>query len=886
MPHFKFNPLNRQLMHAFGGTVLTLAGLHGVHAQPSDGIERIEITGSAIKRIDAETALPVTIMKMSELRERGITSVEDVVKMISGSQSNTGTSQSVGASTGGASFASMRGIGPNKTLVLLNGRRIVNNAIEGSAPDLNAIPMAALDRIEVLRDGASSLYGTDAIGGVINFITRTNFTGGTFSADYASPQHGAGKSKGFNLGFGKGDMAEDKFNIFGFIDYKNQDVLKASDRPEIPHDGKISSTPYPGIYSQGGARFSPFAPKCDAEFNTPNGTSCTYRYANWVDLVPKTDRLSGMLKGTIDAGGGNRLELDYFMSKSTTGTNIAPVPFAALTVNPGTRFYPGNGITPAPPAGSGIDPSKPLDVRWRDVPNGPRADSGTNDQQRFSAVFKGTAGDWDYNTGLTYSTNKVGYGLVGGYTNGDIITKGVENGIINPFTAGPQDAAGAALLKSADALGPLLSAKGTTTTIDGRGSRELSDWFNAGRPAAVAVGAEFRQEQMQNKVVDPVYAAQVAASTGIDPSTNNVGSRNIMAFYGELNVPVRKSLDVTAAVRYDKYSDFGSTINPKVSFRWQPSSVFLMRGSASTGFRAPSLYDLHASKAYTTTAGVWDDPKLCPGGTAVAGADANAACGNQFQALRSGTSNLKPETSQSTTFGLLLQPNKDLDLSVDFWWIKLNNQINYVPESTVFGNPTKYASYFQRAPDGTLSFDGTQCPGSNCGYIDQSQRNLGGVETKGVDFMASYTMRLEDMGSLNFRGVGTLVNQYDYQNVPDGPWLNNLGGFYKADFPIVKWQSTLSVTWKLEMLTLGLASHYKAGYQDQDGERNVSPYITWDTYGSYAFSKNASLTFGVRNLFDKAPPVSVQTQTFQVGYDPRLADPFMRTFYARGAYQF
>jgi iron complex outermembrane receptor protein len=884
MKRFKVKQINRHLIIAFGGSILTLVSMQSVKAQQANAIETVEVTGSAIKRIDSETALPLTIFKMSELRERGITSIEEIVSLISGNQSVQGTSQSVGAASGGASFANMRGLGQNKTLVLLNGRRIANNAIDSSAPDMSMIPMAALDRVEVLRDGASSLYGTDAIGGVINFITRNNFTGGTASIDYSSPQHGAGKASGFNIGYGKGDLSEDKFNIFGFIDYKNQDVLTAADRADIPHNNKISSTPYPGFYSQGGARYSPIAPDCNFLYNKANGTYCTYQYANWVDLVPKTDRLSGMIKGTFDLGSGQRVEVDYFMTKSKTSTNIAPVPYSALTVNPGTAFYPGNGITPAPPAGANIDPTKPLDVRWRDVPNGPRADSSPNTQQRFSAVLKGIQGDWDYNTGFTYNTNKLSYSLVGGYTNGDIITKGVETGVINPFSP-TQTAAGTALLQSANALGQLLSAQATTITLDGHASRELSDWFNAGRAIGVAFGAEIRNEKSQNKA-DPIYAAQVVASTGVDPLTNNTGSRNVMAIFGELNVPVRKDLDLTAAVRYDNYSDFGSTVNPKVSFRYQPNNVFLMRGSASTGFRAPSIYDLHASKVYTNTPGVWDDPLLCPGGVPAKGANANAACGNQFMALQGGNTALKPETSKSATLGFVLQPSKELDMSVDFWWVRLNNQINYVPDSTIFGDPAKYASYYHRAPDGTLSFDGSQCPGSNCGYIDQTQRNLGGVNTNGVDFMASYTKRLEEMGSLTFRGVATIVDKYDYQNLPNGPWLNNVGGFYQANYPILKLQSTLSVTWKKDDLTLGLANHYKSGYQDQDGVSNVSSYATWDAFGTYAISKNSSLTFGVRNLLDKAPPVSVQSLTFQVGYDPRLADPFMRTFYARGAYRF
>ncbi|MDQ2990867.1 MAG: TonB-dependent receptor plug domain-containing protein, partial [Pseudomonadota bacterium] len=135
-------------------------------------IQRVEITGSAIKRIDAETAVPVTIIKMDDLKKQGVTTIEQVMANLTVSQSSLGTSQVVGSGTGGASYADLRGIGANKTLVLLNGRRLANNAFDSSAPDLNMIPFAALERVEVLRDGASSLYGSDAVGGVINFITR------------------------------------------------------------------------------------------------------------------------------------------------------------------------------------------------------------------------------------------------------------------------------------------------------------------------------------------------------------------------------------------------------------------------------------------------------------------------------------------------------------------------------------------------------------------------------------------------------------------------------------------------------------------------------------------------------------------------------------------
>lgn len=192
-------------------------------AQQDQQLERVEITGSAIKRIDAETAVPVTVLRMDDLRKEGISSVEQVLSKITASQSQFTTVASVGGQTGAASFADIRGLGQNKTLILLNGRRIANSAVSGagnsSAPDVNAIPFAALQRVEVLRDGASALYGTDAIGGVIDFITRREFTGGVVTAGTEGPQHGGGKQYDSSLTFGTGNYETDRFNLFGVIGY-------------------------------------------------------------------------------------------------------------------------------------------------------------------------------------------------------------------------------------------------------------------------------------------------------------------------------------------------------------------------------------------------------------------------------------------------------------------------------------------------------------------------------------------------------------------------------------------------------------------------------------------------------------------------------------------
>ncbi|HMA09110.1 MAG TPA: TonB-dependent receptor plug domain-containing protein, partial [Ramlibacter sp.] len=491
IPRIKKTVVARAAAVALCGTASMMAAQQTLaqQAQPAPSLQRVEITGSAIKRVDAETALPVTVLKVEELKKQGLTTVQDIVNTISGNQSSIGTSGAVGAVTGGAAFANFRGLGANKTLVLLNGRRIANQAIGGagdsSAPDLNTIPLAAIDRIEVLRDGASSLYGTDAIGGVINFITKKDYTGVELSAQYTNPQHAGGKSYEISGGFGKGDLEKDKWNIFGFIDSQHQDVLTTPQRPQFATSDKTSPTGFPGSWSQGGTSASPFAPGCAQQYQTPSGggTTCAYKYWNWVDLVPVTDRLNGMLKGTLALPGDHQLSLEYVAAKTKVATNIAPVPEGALTIDPGTRFYPGNGITPGPTAAQGtIDPTLPVKVRWRAIPAGPRADENNTFQQRLTAALEGNISGWDYNTGLSFNTVKTTDNLTGGYVNDGVIRDAVRTGALNPFApvSGLSDAE-KAIIAQAVVPGRLFEAKGDVASLDARLSRELGDWFGSGR---------------------------------------------------------------------------------------------------------------------------------------------------------------------------------------------------------------------------------------------------------------------------------------------------------------------------------------------------------------------------------------------------------------------
>ena len=900
---FKRTKVCTGLMLAFGSA----AALYGTgvmaQAQPTE-LQRVEVTGSAIKRLDVETSVPVTIMKMDDLKREGIVTVEQVLAMVAGNQSLTGTSQSVGAQTGGAAFANFRGLGQNKTLVLLNGRRVANNSIDGSAPDLNMIPFAALERIEVLRDGASSLYGTDAIGGVINFITRKDMNGGTITLGADKPQHDGGQSTNANIGFGFGDLTKDRFNVMGFVDFQKQDPVHAAQRPFattglIPEHGvsKSSGTPDPGNYGFTGVdgkghSSNPSFPDCNAPFGFPRGSKCRYDYTHWVDLVPDTERVSGFLRGTLALTNDAQLNAEYFVVKGTNKTLIAPVPYAALSMDPNTPFYPGNGITPAP-TNFVIDPTKPITVQWRTGALGGRAQQDDNKQQRFVLSLDGAAAGWDYSVGYAYNTNSVTSNLTGGYSDGTIITPNVKNGTFNPF--GAQTAAGDALLQSALAKGTLTVGEGKVSSVDAHASREVGDWLGAGRQAALAVGAEFRHEDFSFKA-NEAFAQTVVASTGVDPATNSAGKRDVYAVYGELNLPITKQLDITAAVRYDRYSDFGGTTNPKASFRYQPVDSLLFRGSASTGFRAPSLYDLYAPQTFTNTANSWDDPK--------AGCDANGvpqnpgfastACQQQFMSLAGGNPKLKPEKSKNYTLGMVIEPVKDLSMSLDFWWIHLSDQIASLPDTTIFGDPVKYDSLFVRNPNGQLSFDGSQCPGAQCGYVSDTTSNLGGVNTQGIDVTVNYRLRTESTGTFNFGLNGTYVNKYEYQNEVGGAWIQNVG-IYSGSGPIFRWQHSLTAQWSYAGFGLGITNRYKTGYLDQNDpnqvaagftDNNVGSFSLWDLNGSWAVTKQFTLIAGVKNVLDTAPPFSNQGATFQVGYDPRFADPTGRAYYLRGTFTF
>ena len=843
---------------------------------PTTQLQRVEVTGSAIRRVDAETAVPITILSVEQLRNEGVTTTAEILQRVTGNQSLVNAARSVGSSSGGSSFADMRGIGANKTLVLLNGRRLGNNAVDGSAVDLNTIPFAAIERVEVLRDGASALYGTDAIGGVINFITKKSLTDGSLTLGGDTPSHsGGGSSHDLNASWGYGDLEKDRFNVFGVVGYNKQDSLQAKDRSfsqsYVPGRGldQTSGVSYPANYSQNGVTTNPLsATGCNGTNLVSRQGVCRYNTRDYLDLVPETEKTSFFGKATGKITDDDNVNLEYFWARNNNAVAIAPSTLTGLTMDPTSPYFPGNGITPASTSAS-FDPTQPIGLNWRETAAGGRSTKDQNTSQRLVLSFDGLAKGWDYNFGASYNQNSVTESITGGFVSDSAMIDGIANGIINPF--GPQSAAGQRLIDANQYHGQYISSVGRVSAIDGRASREVGDWFGAG-PSGLAVGGEYRQEKFHQSYAQ--YAGDLG-SLGVDPDAGVSGDRTVKAVYTELNVPVLDSLELSAAVRHDKYSDFGSTTNPKYSFRYQPIKELVVRGAYSEGFRAPSLYELYNPQYTTYTQGFYNDPRLCTGGTVQPGGDAGRDCGQQFHNRTGGNTDLSPETARNLTLGFVYQPVRELSVGLDFWWIHIANQIAEFPESTLFDDPNTYADRYIRNADGSLN------------YVQTGLANLGAVKTSGVDVSVDYKFPNTPYGQFGLGLQGTYVSRYDYQTTIGGSYTDKVSAF-QDDGMIARWKHVLSGTWNLGAYRASLVNRFTSSYKDANPEANarVASYTLWDISGGYTFDKTVDLDVGVKNLFDRDPPFTNQAYNFQSGYDPRYADPLGRTFFARATYHF
>ncbi len=870
----------------------------------ADEPEKVVVTGSMIRRSAAETTEAITTISADKLKDMGITTVEQALQLISSNQSTALTLTAVSSWSGGGSFANLRGLGPSKTLVLLDGQRLANNVVAGNAVDLNGIPFAAIERIEVLREGASSIYGTDAIAGVINFITKKNLTEGELNLNVAKPQHPGGGSNNFDITWGKGDLIEDGYNILFAFNHQQQQELTASQRPFAAtgynpalgldnQNGPMGT--WPGSYTDHsglGNTYQVGYPGCAGNTHlVPNNGNCAYLYSAVVDLIPPSTENSGLISFNKQIDSETKLNVQYFRSQFNLTTWGGPQTYSFyMSPQNNPTYFPtaanstGFGTTVAP------DLTDPILAGWTD-PNNNRYINDKNTEQRFLTSLTGKLVGWDYNTAFVYSQNSNVQGVSGGYANYNILApNGYLSNLINPF--GPQSAAGQALINSSYMNGALSSGALKLYDYNFNASHEVGDLFSAGRSATLALGADLRHEEISYNPTD--LATTLYPATYYPPAAVN-GGRNEQAIYGELNIPITKNFEATISDREDRYSDFGTTNNAKIAARYQPTEEVTFRSAYSTGFRAPSLVDLYQPQVLGADAGTMNGPPCASGGSGNVFTSSN--CQAQGMSLTGGNPNLKPEKSKNFDFGIVLSPVANLGMTLDFYSVQVNNEIQSIPDVAIYGSPSQFQNLYHLNNAGTL----TQAPTANtfcangpsspsCGYIIQTLQNTGGIKTTGLDFSTNYTLRTST-GKYRFGMEGTYVASFKLQEYAGGPWQGLGGQFNGGNQPVIRWQHLLTMDWTQDEWGAGLSNHFLASYTDEFPNANgqnitVGSYSIWNAYASWKPTKSSKIIFGIRNLFDTNPPFSNQVNNWQAGYNPLFSDPTGRTFYAKLNYVF
>jgi iron complex outermembrane receptor protein len=915
--------------------MLMVSGLAHAQAQLADEarMERVIVTGSSIKRIDGETALPVQVLKREEIERIGATSTEELVKSLS-SLSSAGSSTTIANSSGygGGSIAtvSLRGLGGSRTLVLVNGRRVAvygggSAGSAGSSVDVNSIPLAAIERVEVLKDGASAVYGSDAIAGVVNFILRKDYTGVEASANYGQTSDHLGRDRKATIFAGFGKFAEQGWNLTTSVTVQNSDPLFGSDRAyarRLNVDQKndvTSSIAFPAnvVLNNKGTLGNPQLPNCGpysvlSPFST---TRCSYDNSPFVSLMPDFEKASFMANGRLHLTGDTEayFESGYTRNKITSTTQQVPLAYNAVTTStnpyvpafqalvakypgmaakygsnigrggfilvPGSPYYPSsfaaaNGLT-----------GLPLLLNYRDVANGQRNTLDMSENARFVAGVRGTVAGWDMDSAFLYSESKVHEELLSGYAQYSKVLPILNSGVINPF-GDTTDQTALQQVRDAEFHGTSYASKTSTTSVDVKGSREV---FNLPAGAVgLALGAELRREQFN---YDPSVAIQTGDIAGLGGNAFPVvGARNVGSVYAETSVPILKHLDSDFAVRYDNYQGVGHTVNPKASIRWQPSETLMLRSAVGKGFRAPSLTDLYTPQATSITGNGTRDYLRCPD---LANGSPND-CNHQFTTVTGGNPNLKPEKSTSITAGVMWEPVKNASISLDAFRINLKDAIVVGGLSSTYfmANAAReqlYSKFIVRgAADGNAS---------GLGPIDsilQSNSNLFKTQVAGVDVDAMYRLRLDGGNRLNLRLSGTYMNKYDVQG-PDGNYTSSLDQALSASGGVVlRWKHNASATWENGPYAVTLLQNYQKGYTDVlanlmptgSAHRKVDAYQTFDLQLAYAGFKNTKLTLGVKNLFDRDPPYTNLTSNFLGGYDVSYGDPRGRYIYATASYSY
>jgi iron complex outermembrane receptor protein len=886
-------------------------------------IQRVEVTGSSIKRASVETASPIQVITRDDIAKSGKGTVAEYLQTLTADGAGSLPTGFGNGFAAGSTAISLRGLGATSTLVLLNGRRMAPfaRADDGqkSFTDLATIPMEAVERIEVLKDGASATYGADAIAGVVNIILRKDFTGLAVKMEAGTSGDRDAEQGKLALTWGKGDLNEDGYNwlinaeLFGNSELMNKD---RADRAWIGHGdirpwgyaantqfaagyitpGASSATPTGAVRNPATGNYTSL-PGCAALSATvaqdPNG-GCLWYADQFRSMQPKIGGLNLYTRFTknIDAdlqlyaeAGYSKRDTEFTLVPASTSSTVAFPPNAA---NPTGVINYGNTILMA-----ASHPQNPYGaatrLRYSMFDVGPSTRSADNEFSRFVIGLKGAKFGWDFDAGYTHSQSALDLN----YSN--MINMKVLQAALGdptskyfPYYIGAQSSKNPASLYAAMVTNATSHSTTELDVVDFKASRELMDL--PGGALGIAVGTEYRRLKLDNPSLSGTADGSINSSYVAAKGTDDV-----KAVFVELVAPVIKSVELSGALRYDRYKNFSST-TPKLGAKWTPVNSFALRGTYSEGFRAPGPAESGVDSQSTGNSSV-RDPVRCPGGTPAAGGATAADCSITIGAVKVGNPNLQPETSKGATLGMVWDPLQYTSMSLDAWKIKRSNEINPLSYVEAAALPTAIRN------DNNLVVNGVVVPNTGTLLLSNAPyQNSSYTEVKGIDLdvkqripMGSYGRSIINLTwthVASWRRAEKNGTTFQYAGTHGNCDTSNCSGTPKDKISV-------NATWEREALSVSAIANYRADMANTyfAGDKCASQYAngadapngcrlasftTVDLSARYKLNAQWQVYASISNLFDKIAPLDPLTYG-GLSYNPMDASGAIGRYFKIGA---
>jgi iron complex outermembrane receptor protein len=906
----------------FGAMALatpTLAQTAAQQTAANNSAPTVVVTGTLF-RTRTETAAPVTVLTARKIAVQGITNVTDAIRSIPADNSGTLPNAFSGAFATGASGVALRALTVNSTLVLTDGLRDADYPIGDDGirdfVDLNTLPLAVVDHIDIDKDGASAIYGADAIGGVVNVILKPTFEGVEGTVEGGTTERGGGDNYHLDLTAGTGNLENDHYNVYVSAEYDHIDPILVSQRPFPFNTYNLTSIggvdPGDGVpQTNEGSMFGAVAP---GTLGTPGNLLTGQQTGPWQVLASGGCGRGSTLTIKPDAAfGGNdsycAQDLESagydqsretrwgFYARTSVEFNPSTVGYVSFSYYQNDNFnifnVPNGGTT------AQIQNSSPINTDTIALPvtlpngslnpNNPfaalgevalinfafpkvEAETTSNHVYRGVADLRGTEWGWDYELGLAAEHEDLDYALFGVPFYPALIaavTDGTYN-FLNPSQTptSVQNAIQGTIAKVATS---------DLESVDFRATHPI--WDLEGGPLNFGFGLHAHYEAQNNPEINPDGNYE---GLGLDHAS---GNRYVLSAYAELDAPVFKALDVNVAGRYDHYSDFGDAFSPKIEIKWTPIRQFALRGTYSQGFRAPSF-----AEAHTGAVGGFETINLCGGDAiqqaycAAHGADAYVQP-YTLEAINIDNPHIGPEHSQSFTVGFVAQPVAWLSASLDYYYIEKTDVI--FPPSP--GPALDDYLSGQPIPPGIIVLKDTPDPADPGGLarpvaVEAAYDNDNSLITTGLDldvrvnFELPYDMRLTSDANftdiLTFRYKEPGVPTFDYTGTESPYNLSSGAGTPKYR---LNWSTT--VAW--DKLAVTATVNYVSGMFEDGadifgaafclsslpGNCTESDFWEVDMNANYKLTKNIDVFLNVYNLGDSLPPID-QINYAGINYNP------------------